>query len=38
MSWNEFDVVNSADSKMLLEKFGMQQLLHIHMFDFWSTL
>jgi hypothetical protein len=39
MSWNEFDVVTSADSKMLLEKFGMPQLLHIHdMFDFWSTL
>jgi hypothetical protein len=41
MPWNEFDVVTSADSKMLLEKFGMPlaQLLHIHdMFDFWSTL
>ena len=30
MSWNEFDVVTSADSKMLLEKFSMPQLLHIH--------
>jgi hypothetical protein len=39
MSWKEFDVVTSADSKMLLEKFGMPQLLHIHeMFDFWSKL
>jgi hypothetical protein len=39
MSWNEFDVVTSADSKMLLEKFGMPQLLHIHdMFEFWSTI
>jgi hypothetical protein len=39
MPWNAFDVVTSADSKMLLEKFGMPQLLYIHdMFDFWSTL
>jgi hypothetical protein len=30
MPWNEFDVVTSADLKMLLEKFGMPQLLHIH--------
>jgi hypothetical protein len=25
MPWNEFGVVTSADSKMLLEKFGMPQ-------------
>jgi hypothetical protein len=42
-TWNLLDSSNpdilSADSKMLLEKFGMPQLLYIHdMFDFWSTL